>query len=134
VNGSTYSRDCITSNYYYEAIQINVDESGYYSFVIDVLLYPLAHIYEDSFNPFNPLANEISALDDLCNGSQYKLTADLQVSTTYILVVTTHFPEKTGAFSILASGPNNLRLNRISEYLYYFVNNQHSTAKNRKCF
>jgi hypothetical protein len=120
-------------NYYYEAIQVNVDETGYCSLRSSSKIDTYGHIYKDKFNPYNPFENLIWRNDDSCTEDQFRFRIDLQDSTTYILVVTTFSPNVTGSFSIIAYGPNNVILKHISEYLYYFVNTQHRSVKYRKC-
>ena len=118
-NSQTYSRNCVQSNFYYKTIEVNVVETGYYTFGSYSRIRLLSYIYKDNFNPFNPLENLHSQPDNNCNrGLDFKLIADLQISSTYILVVTTYSPNVTGNFSIFVSGPNNVSLNPIGEYLY----------------
>jgi hypothetical protein len=128
----TYSRDCRISNYYYETIQMNVDETNYYSIESNSSINTFGYIYKDSFNPFNPFEKLLLQNVKQCN-IRFRLVINLQVGSTYILVVTTYRPNVTGAFSIIVSGPNNVSLKRIGEYLCYFMNNQHRNRKYRKC-
>ncbi len=83
------------------------------------------YIYKDNFDPFNPSENLIFQDDGRLNNRQFSLIIHLQVSTAYVLVVTTDSPNVIGAFTISVSGRNNVSLNRKSEYLYYFGNNEH---------
>ncbi len=85
------------------------------------------YIYKDSFNPFNPTINLLAGDYGRCFNDQFQLTIVLQANTTYILVVTTYFPNDTEAFSIFVSAPNNVNFNHIGEFLYYLVSNQHIT-------
>ena len=121
-DSQTYSRDCRISNYYYETIQVNVNETAYYSIESNSSVDTFGYIYEDSFNPFNPSENLLSQSNDQCN-DQFKLVTNLQVSSTYVLVVTTFGPNVTGEISIIVSGPNNVSFNPISEYCYYSITN-----------
>jgi hypothetical protein len=132
-NSSTYSLTvCGASRYFYEAIQVTVLENGCYSLKSNSSVNTIGFIYKDMFVPFAPREKLISKNDDRLNNGQYQLPIYLQTKTTYVLVVTTYSPNVTGTFSISASGPSNISLKRISEYLYYFVNNQHIRSKQRK--
>jgi hypothetical protein len=118
-------------NYYYEAIQVNVVENGYYTLASMSAVNTIGYIYMNNFNSSNPIENFLSQDDYSCGGNQFKLITYLQANTTYILVVTTYVPKETGQFSILAFGPNNVRLNH-SEYMYYFMKDQQRSSKYRK--
>jgi len=103
--------------YYYEAIQVNVNETGTYSLLSSSNIDTYGFIYKNSFNPANPSMNQLSQNDNGCGNNQFNLTAQLQSNTTYILVVTTSRPGKKGAFSIVVSGLGNVSLKPISEYI-----------------
>ena len=116
----TYSRTgCDMLKYYYEDIQVSVVEAGYYSLGSSSSVNTFDYIYANNFNPSIPSINLISRDDDSLNNTQLKLVIALQPNTTYVLVVTTYYPNVTGKFSVLLSGPNNISLNTISEYTYY---------------
>jgi hypothetical protein len=116
-DSQSYSRDCQTSNFYYQTAQVNVDITGFYSFSSKSSFDTYSYIYKDNFNPLDPLNNLLSQDDNSCNDKQFKLIFELYTNTTYILVVTTYYPAKTGPFSILVFGPNNVKLNNNSKYL-----------------
>ena len=116
-----YLRECNILNFYYEAIQINVGDSGYYSFKTCTTLKTLNYIYKNNFNPLNPHQN-ILAKDDQSGGNNpLELGLFLQADITYIFVVTTFSSRITGEFSIYAWGPKNITAKLISEYIYYLV-------------
>jgi hypothetical protein len=121
------------SKFYYEAIQVNVNETGSYSLGSSGSVDTYGYIYKDKFDPYNPFENLLSQNDEGCGNNQFKLITYLQSSTTYILVVTTYYAKRTGAFSIFVFGPNNVSLKHISKYLYYVENNQHRFTEYRKC-
>jgi hypothetical protein len=124
-DSQTYSHtECQMANYYYEAIQVKVIETGCYTLASDSNIDTFAYIYKDKFNSLKPTINLISKDDDSLNNMQFKLTAHLHASITYVLVVTTSYPNVTGAFSILVSGTNNVSLTQTGEYMYFSVNNQ----------
>ncbi|CAF4184996.1 unnamed protein product, partial [Adineta steineri] len=106
-NSQTYSRDCRKSNYYYQTIRMNIVESGYYALSSDSGMDTFGDIYKDEFNPMNPSENRLSQDYRSCSSRDFKLIAYLHTGTQYILVVTTSSPNKTGEFSIVASGPND---------------------------
>jgi hypothetical protein len=116
-------------NYYHETIQINVVTTGLHIFSSISIVDTYGYIYKNNFNPLNPFENLLAQDDDSSGSGQFKLNIYLQASTTYILVVTTSDPNVIGAFSIFVYGPNNVYINRTSEYLYYFVNNPHRIQK-----
>jgi len=103
---------------------VNVVTDGWYTFSSNGITDPAGYIYKDNFNPFYPRENLLSE-DTSISYSNFQLITHLQANTTYVLVVTTYRSREIGAFLIFVLGPNNVSLNRISEYLYYFVNNQH---------
>jgi hypothetical protein len=132
-NSSKYSSSgCDASNYYYEAIRVNVAMSGYYRLRSSTTVNTVGYIYKETFNTINFRENLLSENDDSCGGVQFKFILNLQVGTTYIVVVTTYLPYNTGTFSILASGPSTVSLNRISEYMYHLVNNRQRSKEYRK--
>jgi hypothetical protein len=133
-NSSMYSpTGCGPSDYYYEAIEVNVVKTSCYSFDSNSSINTVGYIYKHNFNPFTPSQNLIWRIDANFNNTQLKVNANLQVGTKYILVVTTSSPNVTGAFSIVVSGPNNVSLNRIGEYLYHLVHNQQGYIRQRNC-
>ncbi|CAF4146022.1 unnamed protein product [Adineta steineri] len=127
-NSRTYSRDCRKSNYYYETIRMNVVETGYYALSSDSSMNTFGDIYKDDFNPMNRFENLLSRDYEACSYRDFKFIAYLHTGTTYILVVTTSFPNMTGNFSILTSGPDNITLNPYSKYFVLFTNHQQGTT------
>ncbi len=111
--------ECQPSNYYYEAIEVKVIDTGYYGLSSKSTIDIYNYIYKNTFIPFKPTENLLSVDTGSCANGRLKLTTVLQANTTYILVVTTYSPNVMGAFSIIVFGPNNVSLNRISEYLYF---------------
>lgn len=113
--------DCGTSNYYYEAIEVEVVESGCYNLVGNGTIDTDGFIYKDYFNPVTPTAQFLSGSGRGYHGDQFELQTSLLINTKYILVVTTSNPNVTGAFSVIANGSNSVTFNRISEYFYVFL-------------
>lgn len=117
VNSQRYGREgCKSSNYYYEAIQVNVMTSGSYLFSSSSNINAYGYLYKDRFNPLNAAQNFLAENDEGCENGQFQLVVDLEPSETYILVVTTYPAEITGKFLIFGSGPDKINFNRISEY------------------
>ncbi|CAF4191884.1 unnamed protein product, partial [Adineta steineri] len=111
---STYSRTgCDLSKYYYEVIQVNVDESRYYSLNSDSSIDTYGYIYRDEFYPSDPSINYILENDNSFGEYQFQLKTVLQSTIANILVVTTAYPNVTGKFSITVSGVNNASFERL---------------------
>ncbi len=112
---------------------MKVAETGCYSIVSKSNVNTFGHLNKDYFNPLNPNFNLFIQDSDNINNTQFEFITQLQVNTTYVLIVTTYFPNVTGNFSISVSGSHNVSLNRISEYLYCFVDTQRRSLKYEKC-
>lgn len=129
-NSSVYSRTSVASKFYYETMQVKVVQAAWYVLTSASSINTYGYIYKSNFNPFNPLENLLSQDDDKsCKPYQFQLITYLQPSVTYILVVTTFATEVTCKFSFLVFGPNNVRLNRIREYLCCFINDRYRNTK-----
>ena len=119
---SSFARECIESNYYYEAIQVNVVEDGNYILGSESEIDTVGYLYENQFNPLNPSTNRLNENDEGGCDNQFKLIHYLQKQITYILVVTTYEPNKLGSYSVIALGPNNVTLKQFSKYMFQFRN------------
>lgn len=116
--GDKYSRDqCLSSEYHYEALQFDTPSSGVYRFQSESTVYPYGYLYRDTFNPYDPNHNRLLENDETCGMGQLLLNSLLLSNTTYILVVTTDIPRRTGAFMIQAFGAANITFNRIGEFI-----------------
>jgi hypothetical protein len=121
VNDQIYARTrCGSVNYYYEAIEINVIDTGYYILVSDSTIDTYGSIYENRFSVFNSRMRLLLQDDNSGCSSQFKMLTLLQVNITYILVVTTSFPNVTGTFSVLVFGSKNVSIHNSSEYLFLY--------------
>ena len=119
-NSQVYGRgECISQNYYYEAIQINIIKSDSYTLSSNASIDTYGYLYRDYFNPFNISENLLFENDDECYNRDFKLLAYLHSNTTYILIATTFVPNVTGSFKIFASGPDTVIFNRMSKFLQY---------------
>ncbi|CAF1437501.1 unnamed protein product, partial [Adineta steineri] len=112
----TYSRiDCDLPNHYYEAIQMNVNESRYYSLYVNSSIKIYGYIYTKNFYPVIPSINLVLKNKNSFYERQFKFRAFLQSTTSNILVVTTSSPNVTGTFSVIVSGINHVTFERLSE-------------------
>lgn len=107
----------VVVDHYYQAIQINVNQSGFYSFRSSSTIKTYGYIYKDNFIPSATTINLILENDTACGTNQFKLATILDVNTRYILVVTTNSSNVTGNFSIIAVGPNIVTFNHFSKYI-----------------
>lgn len=115
-NSSKYGREsCRLAYYYYESIQINVNQSGTYTLASANGTNTYGSLFQQHFNPYNPSETAIPYHLGFCLMDSFRITIGLQCNLTYILIVSTRHEEQKGTFSILASGPNNVILNRISK-------------------
>jgi hypothetical protein len=115
-NSSTYPNiGCEVLSYYYAAIKVNVVKTGCYNLTSNSSVSIFGYIYRHNFNQLNPSKNLISRSDVILNSTQFQLITYIQANISYVLVVTTSYPNVTGAFSILASGPSTVTHNHMSE-------------------
>lgn len=112
----TYFRECGKGKYYYQTIELNVQENGVYSFKSNSTIIVYGSIYKSNFDPLNPIDNIFTQSKYGCGGYFFEFEAYLEINTTYILVITTLEPYVKGEFSVLVIGPNNVSLNRICGY------------------
>ena len=75
------------------------------------------YMYQHSFDPSQPSGNLLKENDKKCSETQLALNASLLNNVTYILVVTTVVPGRTGAFTIETSGASNITFTRLSEFV-----------------
>ena len=109
------------SNHYYEVIRLVVNETGDYTLFTKSDIDTYGYIYKDTFDPKNPSKNIELENNDGCDQEQFKFDIQLDVNTTYILVVTTFDSNKTGTISVLILGPAHVIFKRICEYSENFV-------------
>ncbi|CAF1248885.1 unnamed protein product [Adineta steineri] len=117
-NHPSYSRTgCGLSNYYFEAIQVNVNESDYYNLNSKSSINIYGYMYSENFYPFGPSTNLILKNSDNSSKGQLQMRIFLQSTTANIFVITTYDPDVSGTFSIVVSGLNHVTFERLSEYL-----------------
>lgn len=113
-NSHSYSRDnCQLPRYFYEAIQIDVNQGGCYSFASNSDIDTHIYMYRNIFSPLDPSMNLI--LRESSVDKQSQLMTSLHGRSGYVLVVTTSSPDITGRFSIDMLGPANISVQYISE-------------------
>ena len=97
---------------YYHAYRFTVSTSGMYRFSTNSSIDTYGLLYDGDMDPSNPSANLLAYNDDggTGYGLQFKIIANLETGSTYVIVVTTHGAMITGAFRIVASGPTLLTL------------------------
>lgn len=115
-----YSRDqCQSSDYYYQALKIDVGARGFYKITIHGTIHMHGYLYQDAFNRFEPSRNLLLEHDESCGKLQISLKFDFSINTTYVLVVTTYVPGRTGDFRIQTFGAANITFTRIREYILH---------------
>jgi hypothetical protein len=111
-----YSQDCSQDNFYYDAFEIKVPESRYYTIWSSSDKDTYGYIYENSFDPLNPSENRFNEDDDGGTDRQFKFEIPLYVDTTYILVITTYSPKTPAEIKINMLGLKNVTVKRHGEY------------------
>jgi hypothetical protein len=104
--------NCLTSSFYFHAIQVDVLTSGTYNFVSSSTMDTYGYIYSNSFHPSNPNRNLLSENDDGSGNRQFEITGFLHRMITYVLVVTTFDRNSTGTFLVVVSGATAVTLTR----------------------
>ncbi|CAF1441147.1 unnamed protein product [Adineta ricciae] len=95
-NHTTFSRTIShQSEYHYEAIEVLVDENGFYILTANSSIDLYGHLYKHYFDILNPARNLIAWHGKCCNKDQFRFTLELLTDTKYILVVTTYNPNMT---------------------------------------
>ncbi|CAF0927344.1 unnamed protein product [Adineta ricciae] len=119
-NHRTYFRDpCQRLNKVnYEAIQVNVTENGFYTFLsrgdgVKGLPTITSYIYEHDFYPSIPFGNLISEEDKSCSRNGDIITVRLMPNIQYVLVVTTCNSNVTTDFIVQVSGRSAVSLERV---------------------
>jgi hypothetical protein len=115
LNSETFSRDGNSGSvYYYNAIEVQVTTTGTYTFKSSSSLDTYGYLYQRNFDPSYPSSSLMSYDDDSAGSSQFQFANNLRSDIKYILVVTTYGQSTTGAFSIIASGPDDISFKPIS--------------------
>jgi len=103
----------ILFSYYCEIIEVSIIETGTYTIMNNSTMILHGYVYEN--NNFTLLALSMNAIVKKNSGncdSQFKISFDRQVNTSFILIVTTNYEYEQGDFSIIVNGPNNVTMKR----------------------
>ncbi|CAF1416862.1 unnamed protein product [Adineta steineri] len=120
-NSSIYFRYCSDLDSYYEAIQMNVTVTGYYTFLINSEMKTMyAYIYRNNFNPSDVSNNVLIHSEDSDNQGQFRLSGFLEANMKYIFVMTTSSRNVIGNVLIQAFGLSYIGFNRILNTLSVF--------------
>ena len=106
---------CAAQAFHYEALQLTVPVNGSFAFQIQGVKDTIGMIYEHAFDPSNPSEKLATSDKNSCPKDQFSIRISLKVNTTYILVVTTEPTMDRGNFTVIVSGPANVRIQRISK-------------------
>lgn len=116
IDSSTYARkgSLEAANYFYQAIQIHVLLTGYYTIVCTSNMDTYGYIYINAFDPIYPPGNLLSYDDDSGGNHQFMFKVKLQILIEYILVLTTSYQNITGSFKITAIGPESVSFSQLN--------------------
>jgi len=108
--------NCRQPNHYYEALEINVNKSGFYMFSSESSFDAYGYLYEHQFNPYDSIDNSFARNDDSCDDDQFEIIAYLKFNITYILFVTTAdvYANEQGPFSLFVQGPDEIKIKQMS--------------------
>jgi hypothetical protein len=126
---------CKAANYYYQAIQVIVNQTLNYILFAKSNIKIYGYIHNNSFDPNNPSIGELLSNSIAFEDGQFTLFVHLQSNTTYILIVTTYDENKTGEFSVISSGPSNVTFKHLRKYIFTISLITIEEKQNpRKCF
>ena len=112
--------------HYYEAIAIQVTVNGSYDIfsVSETDTDTYGFLYNEPFYTRYISYNMIDEDDEGNDYGQFRVTSYLEADKTYILVVTTYYPNTTGAFTIDDEGPESLlykKTNASSKFSLVYI-------------
>lgn len=117
-----YSFDSSTiANRYYEVIQLAVSKSGCYHFIIKSYMHIIAYIYNNTFNALDLNSDLLAYHNGNETNTQIYFTLQLNITTTYMLVISTYFPTMIGNFSIHVYGPDQVHMNATSKQFFHLI-------------
>jgi hypothetical protein len=115
-----YSCDrCQASNYQYQTFKIGIELSGIYRFKSISFINMYGYLYHENFNLFDSSHNLLVENGKICSTEQISFKFSL-ILTTYVLVVMTHVPSRTGTFMIQVLERAKLTFTRLCEYLIHY--------------
>ncbi|UJR34563.1 hypothetical protein I4U23_027339 [Adineta vaga] len=113
---STFIRyNGVKRDYYFHAIAVNVYRNGSYNFTSQSSfdMYGSFHYFPtDSTNLSKSLIS-----DDYDNNHRFQINVDLQSQKTYVLIVSTYYPNVTGFFRVRVEGPTNVQLDHNDYFI-----------------
>ena len=117
IDSKCYYHSILSSDYYYDSIQINVVQSGNYtlSSVDSRIQGVIAYLYKEHFSEYTSYERLIAHSSDSCPMNEFKIITELQSSVTYILIMMPTNSLSINKFSIVVFGPNNITFNPISK-------------------
>lgn len=115
-----YMRECGRGNYFYETMELNFTNDGYYSFGCISQTKTFAYLYKTQFNSLDPDKNLIVKNGNDLLAYRFAFSVHLDTNQTYILLVTTVNPNEKDSFSIVASGPTLIGFNKKSRLFFFF--------------
>ena len=101
------------SGYYYQTYTVTISLPGTYRFQSSGKMNCYGLFYDNTFDPLRPNANLFASDDSSAGRDHFDINVSLQAQKTYNLVVTTSAASMTGEFSIIASGPAQVILNKL---------------------
>ena len=99
----------------FSTLPFSVSQSGQYSFLTSAMFDSFAVLYGPGFASATPLANVLSANDDLVTVTTSGFGRDLVAGTTYTYVVTGFGNSDFGAFSTTIAGPGGIAAAPVPE-------------------
>lgn len=109
---------CDSLDYYYEALEIKIKRTDYYSFISNADFQTSTYLYEHYFNPHKIYENLLFVHEYKCTKKRFQMTAYLHYNITYILIVTSAINIKNvrGRVSVIANGPDKIKMKLIGNY------------------
>jgi hypothetical protein len=96
--------NCVTPDYFYELIDMTVAIDGYFQIASDSVMDTVGYLYSGSFDPSHPDINMISCDHEGGGNYQFMIVVYLEGMKNYTLLITTFYPNETGAHSITVTG------------------------------
>lgn len=94
------------TNVAYNALTIQIDTSGEYSFVATGLGFDtMLFLYKDVFDPTAPKLNGVIGSDDLVSSNTSGFASELEAGSRYIVVFTSYYNNFAGQYALTIAGP-----------------------------
>ncbi|CAF1504202.1 unnamed protein product [Adineta steineri] len=123
-NSLLYSRlyNYMNPNYYYEAFEMIISESGIYTFMSEASIDTYGYLYDGLFDPLFPSVNLIGEDDNGNDNYQFLIKMSLRNKYKYILIITTSRERVIGDFLINVKGPSSVNLTPINQTISIYNN------------